>query len=74
MAAEYRLRFAYHAGSGVCLWSADGRTWRAFGYPVPPGALPLPPETVAEATRVVAWHDRSPNREGRTNPGTWRQA
>lgn len=74
MAAEYRLRFAFEAGSGVCLWSADGRTWEAFGYPVPPAALPLPPETVAEASRPVAWHDRSLNWDYPPDPGPWRRA
>lgn len=70
---RYRLRYAFDAGSGTCLWSADAAAEEAFGYAAEPERLPLSPETVRRLHQVAAWHGESLNRDYPPDPGPWRQ-
>ncbi|MBZ9713386.1 hypothetical protein [Deinococcus multiflagellatus] len=53
----YRLRFFFDTGSGICLWAGDPATEARYGLAVDPQTLPLPPELVAEAERLIALWD-----------------
>lgn len=72
---EYRLRFFFDAGSGVCFWTANDPARARFNnYPIRAGELPLPDATVQRIEELVGWYDRSLNWDYPPDPGPWRQA
>ena len=69
--ATYRLRFAFDAGAGVCLWAANEAAREDFGYPVSSDDLPLEPETQMRLERLIAWYDESVDWDDPGGPWPW---
>lgn len=55
--AEYRLRFFFDPGAGVCLWADSDATRKQFDYPVDARNLPLPEDTRRRVSSACAWFD-----------------
>ncbi|MVN87670.1 hypothetical protein GO986_12950 [Deinococcus sp. HMF7620] len=66
-----RLRFFFDTGSGICLWAGDAATEERCGLAVEAQDLPLPPEVVAEAERLIDLWDTGIDWNNPGEPSPW---
>jgi hypothetical protein len=66
-----RLRFFFDSGSGICLWAGDTFTEDRYGLAVEAGALPLPPDLVAETERLITLWDTGLDWDDPGGPSPW---
>lgn len=71
MAATYRLRFFFDAGSGVCLWAANDAARSRFGYAVDAEQLPIPAPLAERLASLIAEYDRSIDWSHPPGPSPW---
>lgn len=72
--AEYRLRYFFDPGAGVCLWADNAATLERFDYPVDAEHLSLPENTWRRVLYICAWFDTSLDWNYPPNPSPWDQA
>ena len=66
-----RLRYAFEAGSGVCLWAADEQARQHFGdFAIELAQLPLSRNTQVWLLYLLAWFDTSLDWDDPGNAGS----
>jgi hypothetical protein len=68
---NYKLRYFFDPGAGVCLWAGNDNARERFGYPVDPGGLPLCENTQRQIFYVIAWYDTSIDWSDPAGPSPW---
>jgi hypothetical protein len=71
MAAQYRLRYMFDFGSGLCLWAANDAARDRFDYPIDLEKLPLPTTIRRRGSFVTAWHDTFMDWDNAPEPSRW---
>ena len=68
---NYKLRYFFDAGSGICLWSANDSAREKFGYPIDVSQLNLDENTKRKAYYLLAWYDTCINWNSPADPCSW---
>jgi hypothetical protein len=69
--AKYRLRYAFDAGAGVCLWAGNDAARARFGYPIEAAALPLTDTTRQQVEKLIVWYDTGIDWMNPGGPSPW---
>ena len=68
---NYRLRYFFDPGSGICLWSENEAARGRFGYPVELGDLELTSALKKRAEELMARFDKSTDWADPSGPSPW---
>ena len=71
MPDQYRFRYFFDTGSGICLWSDNDAARRRFGYAVDVENLPLPESVCRRSVFVTSWYDTFMDWENAPEPSPW---
>lgn len=56
---QYKFRFSFDPGSGICLWATNDAARAKYGYPANISDLLLPENMRLLAHHIIAWYDTS---------------
>ncbi len=68
---NYKLRYFFDPGSGICLWSENDLARDRFGYPVELDSLELTSSVKAQAEELIVWFDTSIDWNYPPAPSPW---
>ena len=71
MIAQYKCRYFFDPGAGVCLWSANDEANKRFDYAVNLDELHLPDNLLREAIHLITWFDTSIDWSNPSGPSPW---
>ena len=68
---QYRLRYFFDPGSGICLWSDNDMAREKFGYSVELANLPVTSTVKTRAEDLIARFDTSIEWANPSGPSPW---
>lgn len=59
--SQYRMRYFFDWGSGVCLWADNEETVNKYDYPIDISLLPVSENLKEYLEKLINWHDTALN-------------